>query len=139
MTFKTEPISAREIEVNQQILFAGEVKTVSQRWFTASQDPKESERTMHLRFAEGGGTQGLEGQTLSRIIRGSEMTFEQYMKAVIAYFKRGGVTWEQAYWRSLEECRPDVARVIRANNLRPIDQPNELGGFLFVTFTNWGN
>lgn len=65
------------------------------------------------------------------------MTFEDYMKAVIAYFQIGGVTWETSYWRVLQQNHNKLAQEIREQGVVPIDDGVNLAAFLYVAFENW--
>lgn len=66
-----------------------------------------------------------------------QMTFEDYIKAVIAYYMMGGTTWEVSYWRMLQEHRPDLVPLAVEKRLLLTAPYVQLGDFIYFVFTNW--
>lgn len=66
------------------------------------------------------------------------MSFEEYMRQVIAYMHMGGVSWESSYVRVLETVRPDLGTLVNAHpHMNPAVDISNFPAFMFYVFSNW--
>lgn len=64
------------------------------------------------------------------------MTFDEFLGKVFEDFMIGGVTWSQAYMRTLRRELPEMAGIVEADpNINPETSPF---GFIFYARSTWG-